>query len=247
MTVRFMTAFWAVCLALFWAGGAAAQSTPDRIVYGPCTRTDIDMDIHAQYAAAVGVMSTDRDMRGRLLGSDPGRRTAALCTFQVSEAFCNREFLEFTAEALTTSMTAGGAGRYFFEALGAADAAEDPAGNALGMTMGLGGAILGGIMGSGDGLGGIAKGGATGGLLGFGAGTYWSSKMALDRCTDLQARFTDLTQRLVSAGLAPQRHHRDLFREIRRISERWPAEDRAISEAMIEAMAVSAAKIDSIR
>ena len=49
------------------------------------------------------------------------------CSGRHSQAECNSAFLEFAANALTSSMTAGGAGSVFFDALGAAEACYDVA------------------------------------------------------------------------------------------------------------------------
>lgn len=233
--------------AVCGAASVAAQSTPDRILYGPCTHTDIVELDDATYSAAVGVMSVDPTSRAKLLAGVPGRRNAGSCAFVVSESFCNAEFLSFASSALTSSMTAGGAGSRFFTALGLNEAASDPAANALGLTMGLGGAILGGIVGSEDGAIGMAKGGAIGGALGLGAGAIARNKMLLDRCRGVQNQFSDLTARMIGSGLRPQRNYPQLFGEIRRVTARMHAKDKELAETMIEAMAVSAAKIKTVR
>lgn len=236
--------FFMFCLP--WAGSAAAQSTPTIINYGPCTITAIKPVIDAHYAAAVGIMSTDRGMREGLLG--PGRRNAALCTFQVSDSFCKKEFLEFASNALATSMARGGRGAAFFDALTVADAADDPAGNALGLVLGVGGAVVGGKLGSDSfGFGGMIAGGLGGTLLGLEIGKLLTSADGLDSCRKLQGQFTSLTRELVSSGLRPQTQYRVLFHEIERLTERRSEEERLFAEAMIEAMAVAVAKIQSVR
>jgi hypothetical protein len=238
----------ATAALLVLTGQAAwAQSTTDRIAYGQCTATNIVIAEDAQYAAAVGVMTTESADQAKLLAGVPSRRGSDLCARRVSDAFCDASFLDFAITSLITSMTAGSAGEHFFTALGLSEAAEDAGGNVIGLTAGLGGAILGGVMGSGDGLLGIAKGGAIGGGIGFGLGSIADKKIVFDRCANIQSEFSDLTRRMLASGFRPQRHHRQLFAEIDRVTARLSTEDRRLGEQMIEAMAVSAAKIDSIR
>lgn len=250
--MRLLISAFCLTFSLLWANSVAAQSISQRINYGPCTITDIEKDRDAYYAAAVGIMSTDRNVRLRILDGIPGRKNAQLCTFQVSDSFCKSDFLQFTMDALTTSMTLrpselAHAGAYLFAALGFGEAVEDPAGNAIALTLGVGGGIIGGISGSNDGLGGTLKGALKGGSLGLGGGAALGHHIDLARCERTRSEFSALTDKMMADGFRPQRIHNQLFGEILRLSARYSAEEQEVAKAMIEAMAVTVKKIHSVR
>lgn len=232
---------------LVMAGMGHAQSTADRIILGSCSYTDLTNMRDARYAASVGVMSTDRDARARLFARSPEPKGSDICAFVISESFCNESYLDFTIATLTSTMTGGGPGSRFFTALGVGEAMEDPSAPSLGTTLGLGGAVVGGLLGSGDGLGGAVGWGALLGGAGFAIGSIADHGRILGQCNTLQADFSDLTRRMMRAGLTAQPDERQLVSEIRRITARMPRADAELAEVMIDAMAVSAANVEAIR
>ena len=244
MTLRLLACLAAV--VLLGPNQSLAQSVSDGISLRSCS---IVADrVERQYAAAVGVMSTDASVQSSLLRHLPNRPTVDNCASRVSEAFCTEEVFANIVVLLTNSMAAGGPGSVFFKSLDLAEAAEEPTGNPLGLLGGIAGGLTGFISGSNEGFGtALGRGvtyGASGFAIGTGIGAYMITKDSLDTCRSRQTEFAGLSDRLLANGLRAQRHTGTLYGEIRRVVERMPESDAALAEAMIEAMAASADTVE---
>lgn len=228
------------------ANAQTVQAALDR----NCSFVTISDDRRARFAASVGIMSADPATRQRLFAGYPEATGSETCARVVSQSFCSREYFDFTVAALTGSMPVNPGGRAFFSALDALGTTTDPAGSPAASALGMVGATAGGIVGfiGGDNpLAGAAKGALVGGALGLGSGVMIDTGAAYAKCGSLQADFTDLTDRLRSAGLRGYSSEAQLRRDIQNIAVTFAPDDARLAEAMLAAMAVTADRIEAGR
>lgn len=166
--------------------------------------------------AGIGVMSSQKAMRAKLLKGVKEPVLAENCASDVAENFCDSEMLSFATAVMTTGGPVTPAGKAFYNIISAAGLASG-GGNATtssDLLAGGGGAVLGGKVGN------WVTGGSTLGTLGgMGAGalggiTLNSTHQAHKACTATQTEFDRLTKMLVSLKLRGQNNQRAFYQDI---------------------------------
>lgn len=193
---------------------------------------------NAMFAASVGVMTTNKSARAHLFRGNPNAGGSERCASQIAMSYCNKQYFNLVVTSLTSTMATNVGSRAFFTALDTAKTGNNPAQNSTGATLGILGAVTGGVAGAAmDGsVGGALSKGLIGGGAGLAAGGAIDAKRAHANCTSLQAKFSNLTNRMIQNGLRGQGRAGVLYRDIEVISARLGPQDAQLGQAMIAAM-----------
>ncbi|WP_306115222.1 hypothetical protein [Roseovarius sp. MMSF_3305] len=171
---------------------------------------------HKRRVAGIGVMSSQKGMRAKLLKGVKEPALAENCASDVAENFCDSELLAFANAVMTTGGPVTPAGKAFYNILSAAGLVSG-GGNATtssDLLAGGGGAVLGGKVGN------WVTGGSTLGTLGgIGAGALGgialnNTHQAHKACTATQAQFDRLTKMLIALKLKGQSNERAFYQDI---------------------------------